>query len=323
MKAFRLILLFAALNSSLPAAENLESVKASFAVQQEKIAAVHKIDLSRLGEQLIAAMEKGREAAKKAGDLDGIRAFDAEIERWKKEGTPPLTAAGNPEIGKLHDLYRSSAAELLLKKHRAIAVWYAGYEKNLGELEKSLVAADEIKKAEEVRAERDMIRGSLTVRDALAAVKSADESNTGSPKGSNERPWKRLKALKPAKAEGSGSFLHQLEGRTEAVKVKGETYAKEDFLYTHAAGRLDYEFDEPVSEFRAAVCILDESSRGSVVFSIRSPEGKIFTSKTVNAENRREEVKITFRPTRKLTLIMDDLGDADQDWSFWVKPEYR
>lgn len=319
----RMFPLMAGLLLSATAQETLDDARKAFDAEHQKIDENYRTDLGKLKEQLLIALGKSREAAKKSGDLDAVKAMDAELERWKKEDDLPLVDPENAEILKLYGVYKTAEADRLLKKQKSVVAWSQSYEARLAGLEKRLVADDRIKDAEEVRAEREKYRGSLFLKEALDAVKAAEANAAPKTPAKKEKEWKSLKDLKPGKIEGNQFFKDNFVKRTNPVKVNGIQYQKEDFIYTHAAGRLEYEFEEPVSEFRGAVCLLDASSTGDVLFSVRTNEGEVFKSKLICPTLRRQDFSLTFKPTKKLILIVNEDDDIDQDWAFWLKPEYR
>lgn len=323
-----LILLLAVLVGHISrAAETLEEERKAFSGQLETISANAKEQKEKLGLQMITALGKSREAAKKAGNLDLVKAIDGETERWVSEGDLPLVPSQVPEINKLHDVFIKTIADQKLKEQRATLTAYDGYEKKLGQLEKTLVAQDKIKEAEAVRSERETTGESMAIKDAREAVAKADAGKTDkkpvSGPVSPEAAWKRLLKIKRYTKDGSQWFIDGLKSNKDPVKIDGEEFRAFDYLATHASGRLNYSFDEPISEFRSKVCLVDRSQKGNIIYKVETEEGVVFTSKEIKPGNRKEDVNLKFKPTKKLSLIIDENGTDQEDWGLWVNPEYR
>ncbi len=327
--------------SGLPlVAETLDEAKKSFTGQLEKIDAGYREERAKLGNQLLAALGKNRETAKSVGDLDLVKALDAEMERWKKEEKPPLVPSERAEIAKLHDLYEKTVSELKLKEQRAMLSSHESYEKRLSQMEKGFVTEDKIKEAEEIRSERDATSESLAIKDAREAVAKAD-ANMVKPAAQRpvpapaleDAPWKSLKKIKKFTADGSKWFLKglgpeikDLVGSRKTLKAAGEEYRFSEIIFTHASGRLTYTFDDPITEFRGRVCLNEGSvgfKKGNVIFKIETEEGEVFKSQEIKYGNNKEDVHVKFKPTHKLSLIIDQNGNDSEDWGFWANPEYR
>ena len=118
-------------------------------------------------------------------------------------------------------------------------------------------------------------------------------------------------------------FVGGIDSWKNPVKVGQVEYQPTEIIYTLASGRLEFTFEFRVSEFRGSVCIEDRSTRGNVVFRIETADGEIFKSKEIKSGSRKEDFNLKFKPTRKLVLIVDQNGGNEEDWSFWLKPEYR
>ncbi|WP_035603562.1 NPCBM/NEW2 domain-containing protein [Haloferula sp. BvORR071] len=323
MKIPLLLLLGAMVLATPVRAETLPEVQKAFAAQQDKISANHLEELEKLRTQLTAALGKGRETAKKAGDLDAVKAFDTEIERWKRDGDLPIVEETRPEIAKLHGVYRNAVDVIQLKKQRAVVAWFEEYEKRLGALEKTLVAADKIEDAEAVRIERNAISGSMTVRDAVDAVKKANEAKpTAAGKGSGEASgWTTLKGVKWKTATG-GQYLKYLENFERPIMANGKLLERKDYIFSHAPVRVEYEFEKPITSFRADAGVAEGMAEADVIFAVETAEGEVFRSKVLKAGDGKK-IDITFKPTKKLVLVVEDNGRDSGDWSYWLKPEYR
>jgi len=313
---------------STAAAESLEDVQKSFSERQEALSEGHATTLKKLGTQLVAALGTARETAKKAGDLDRVKALTEEIDRWDVEEDLPIEESPLPEIAKLHSVYRAAKEDLVLKKQRATVSSYQTYDVRLEALEKALVAGDRVDDAEKVRTERDAMRDSLALKESIEAVKAADDSVAADTKGvagkiTAKEAWRSLKLVKTFKAEGNKYFTGGVKEFKDPVSVGEKEYKPRDIIYTHASGKLEYTFDEPVTGFRCGACLEDRSNQGNVIFKVETEEGEVYRSKEVKKGANRDDIEITFKPTRKLVLVIDENGWSGEDWAFLLKPEYR
>ncbi|QJE97573.1 NPCBM/NEW2 domain-containing protein [Luteolibacter luteus] len=311
----------------LAAQDSFASVQKSFDAQHQEIDAAYRADLVKLKEQLVVALGKSRENVKKTGDLDAVKILDAELVRWKEEGDLPLVEPELPEIAKLYQVYRTAQVGRLLKKQRAVVAWFQAYDIRLSALEKQLVATDKIEDAEAVRSERDSRRESMELAEAREAVKAADTGEAAVVKQAPrnlKNAWQDLKKRDWKSAEG-GKYFKQYFGRWQKViTLDGKELEDRRFLYAHAPSRYEYEFPKPVTGFRAVVLIPKEAPGGaSAIFSILSDEGEVFRSKEISASNPKEEIEISFKPSKKLVLVVDENGDDESDWTFWVDPQYQ
>ncbi|WP_367872582.1 NPCBM/NEW2 domain-containing protein [Luteolibacter sp. Populi] len=329
-RIFLFLLLLSGAAISALAQDSLPVVQKAAEAKFEAIGDGYRADLAKLKDQLLIALGKARDTAKKEGDLDGVNALGAEIERWKSEEDIPLVESGNAEISKLNEVYKNAAAARLVKKQRAVVAWFRSYDGRLAELEKKLVSGGKIKDAEEVRSERDARRQSSILQGAQEAVKVADAAvkEDKPAAAAPAKSWFNLKAVKWKKTEGSEHFFRNLEKPDGAVAVNDQRLNARDYIFAHASGRIEYEFDKPVTEFRASACLADlvvkgNSNQSGVYFSIETAEGQVFRSKLISGSNPMEKVEISFNPSKKLVLIVDDNRDDRGDWSLWVNPQYR
>lgn len=329
MKASLLVLaLVPCLLLQAVAQESLKEVQTAFAEKQDQISGAYRAGVDKLGIQFLSALGKAREAAIKAGSLDAVQAIDAEAARWKLEEDLPATESSVAEIAKLHETLREAKADLLVKRQRGVVAWHQDYDKRLQGIEKSLVTAGKVEEAQGVRTERDALRDSLTLKEATEAVKAADDEAAKAAKAPKaaaaaKGPWKKLKSLKPASFKGGEYFERLLTGRKKPVMVGGAEYQPDDFIYTHAPGRVEYEFGLAITSFRATLCLEDSSSQGNVTFKIETDAGEIYKSKVLKNGDKLDNVDLTFKPTRKLVIVVDNNGSDAEDWSLMLKPEYK
>ncbi len=327
MKSFlrTLALPFLLLISFLHAEESLKDLRTKFADQPTAIGASHNEEVAKLETQLLDALGKLRESARASGDLDSVKALDAEIERWKEDRELPWVESEHPEIAKLHAVFGKAAANLKIKEYRAVLAWSENYRKHLNQLEKRLVAENKIQEAEEARAEQKMLSDNFLVSKAREAVAKADAEKpaTQTAPAPGERRWINLIENKDWKAKGNRYFMDRINNWKNPVKVEKNEYQPTEIIYTHATGRLEFNFTFWVSEFRGSVCLEDRSNKGNVIFKVETDEGEVFKSKVIKPGSRKEDFSLKFRPTRKLVLIADENGVGHEDWSFWLRPEYR
>ena len=96
------------------------------------------------------------------------------------------------------------------------------------------------------------------------------------------------------------------------------------FIEAHASGRIEYEFDTPITEFRAIAAMYESyaAHKGRVIFRVETEHGEICSTRAIR-NLQREEIYARFAPAKKLILITDQNGSADEDWSVWLRPEVR
>ncbi len=298
--------------------ESLGKLQEQFSERFDKIGEQYRNGMETLDGQLIKALEAGRETARKAGDLDLVAAFEAEIASRQADTLAAPAPAEVPEIARLRDVYEAESASRELHKHAALVAWHDDYEAKLRMLEKALVAADRIEDAKRARAERDKLRESLTLAEARAAI-AAKEAEAP-----DERPWQDLRLKKWASIDGSEYFLGMFdEALTQSIKFGGERYRPRQYFYAHAPGRIVFEFDEPITGFSARGCLEERSHRGKVVFILETEEGEVFRSEPVDRERREENIEVSFAPAHRLVLKVDEAGGAEEDWAFWLEPKFR
>lgn len=330
-RIFPFLLLFAGGFMSALAQDSFQAVQKAAEAELKVIDDNYRADLAKLQDQLLLALGKARDAAKKEGDLDGVNAFGAEIERWKAERNLPLVESEFAAVSKLNKVYEQAANARLAKKHRAVVAWFGSYDGRLAELEKRLVSGDKIKEAEEVRSERDAHRESLMLREsqeALEAEDAAAKEDKPATTPTPAEPWLSLHGVKWKAAGGSPHFLRNLKKPDGKVSFDGSRLKPRDYLFAHASGRIEYEFDKPITDFRASACLADEvtktgTNQSGVYFFIETAGGEVFRSKLISASNPVEKIEISFEPSKKLVLIVDDNRDDRSDWSLWLNPEYR
>lgn len=310
-------------------ADQLADLKAVHQTAWEKIQAENQEELTKLSDQLIAALGRGKEDARKKGDLDLVKAYDTQIELIKLSDDPGSVESTFPEITKLENVYHAAKEQRAGRMQRSIVAWQKAYDLKLKELEMKLVADDDIPAAESVRAERETTLNSQPVQDAIAEVARLDAMEaekpaepTATPPSGKESPWSSLKSVKWDRLTGSEYFLGMIKDH-DPIQMGKETYKARDVLYAHAPGRIVYKFKTPITEFRATGCLEERSSQGDVTFVVETEDGEVFRGKRVNKDRNEEPIAIKFKPATTLVLSVEDNGGAQQDWSFWLHPQYR
>jgi len=132
-----------------------------------------------------------------------------------------------------------------------------------------------------------------------------------------------LVARSAPSASGTRHFMGAIRS-TQPRRIGGRVRPATQFIEAHASGRIEYEFDEPVTEFRAIATMYESycAHKGSVIFKVETEHGQVHATRALrNLE--REDVYVRFAPTRKLVLVTDQNGSADEDWSVWLQPEVR
>jgi hypothetical protein len=129
---------------------------------------------------------------------------------------------------------------------------------------------------------------------------------------------------KPYKsATGNRHFLVSIKS-TLPRRIRGRTYPAAQLIEAHASGRIEYVFEEPVQEFHGTIAMYETycAKKGNVVFKLETEDGLVYASRPIR-NFQQEEVYVRFRPTKRLILITDQNGAADEDWSVWLRPEAR
>lgn len=132
-----------------------------------------------------------------------------------------------------------------------------------------------------------------------------------------------LAAMPYASATGNCWFAGGIDDRSPR-KIRGREYAGTELRNAHADGRIEFRFEEPVTEFHSIITMYDSygGTKGNVIFKVATEEGIVATSQPI-LNGGWEELYMRFRPTRTLVLITDPNGPDWEDWSLWLHPEAR
>jgi len=125
--------------------------------------------------------------------------------------------------------------------------------------------------------------------------------------------------------QASGWSCPPLPEHRKPRRILGVERAPSEFLYAHASSRVVYEFDAPVTEFRAIAALYDGygGTKGKVIFKVATDDDRVvYTSRPIR-HFRKEDIYVKFPPTRRLILITDKNGRTWEDWSVWLHPEVR
>jgi hypothetical protein len=311
-------------------ADALADLKTAQETSRSKILAENQTELKKLDDQLAGALTRGKEDARKQGDLDLVKAFETQITRRQAAADPDSVPATAPEITKLESVYDAAKVERLSRLQRSLIAWYDAADLKLKEFEKKLVSENQIPAAEAVRAERERIRTDEAVRDALAnreildAAAGKSKSAAAAPSSSlpREGPWRSLVGVKWSEIDGNEFFIHGIKADND-MTIGTKVYKRREFLFTHSGGEVTYEFKQPVTEFKASACLDQNSNNGNVILIIKTDTGEIFRSGELTKAHNREEIALKFKPTTKFTIISDPNGSGAEDWAFLLLPEIR
>ena len=124
-------------------------------------------------------------------------------------------------------------------------------------------------------------------------------------------------------ASGSSYFLSAIKSNSPQ-RIGGQHLPSSQFINAHASGRIEYTFDEPITEFRAIAAMYESygAHKGRVIFRVETEHGQVYATRPIH-NLQREEIYAKFKPARKLVLITDQNGSQDEDWSVWLRPEVR
>lgn len=309
-------------------AATFAEVKAAQESSLKQIRESCRTDVGKLSDLLLSALERGREAAKKTGDLELVKAYDTEVELIKLVGEPPALESSIPAITKLQTIYKTSREERYGRMYRAIVAWQKTSDAELAALEKKLVIENQVPAAEEVRAEREKAAEDPAVVEAIAAMEKLDAAKPTTPvtppqkASASDKPWQFLTRLKWKEIDGSKYFLSMI-AENEGIEFEGKNYKKRDVIYCHAPGKVVYEFKDPITSFKAKGCIEERSGNGNVIFIVETADGEVYRSPEVKKDHNHENITVEFKPTKKLVIRVDDNGGAQEDWAFWLQPQYR
>ncbi len=130
-----------------------------------------------------------------------------------------------------------------------------------------------------------------------------------------KKPWSYV--------EGNRHFEGAVRSKAPH-RILGRNYAPTEFISAHASGRLEYRFDEPVTEFAATIALYDSygGTKGNVVFKVATERAVVYQSPGIR-HFRKKHVYVSFEPTKRLVLITDSNGAIDEDWAVWLHPEVR
>ncbi|MBK1882240.1 NPCBM/NEW2 domain-containing protein [Luteolibacter pohnpeiensis] len=324
-----IIVIFFTLLVSLAGAQSPDDVgeiESSSAEALRNIQVNSAQEIDKLRQQLIAALERARQTEQAAGDTETVEAFDDEMARMAFDASPFEKPSSVAAIAKIEKVYATEFSTLDEKKQRDIVAWQSDLDQKLGALEQQFRSVDNVEAADEIASKRKELQQRSIVQKAIAAVATfqpaSDQPPEPTPQPPSNKPWRYLTHVKWAKIEGGNYFKAMIE-QPPAITVKGKRYRESQILYCHPPGRIEYQFDEPITGFQATACLEERSIKGSVTFTIETDEGEVFRSKTVDRRHNQEAIEINFRPTRKLILRTDENGKSEDNWAFWLVPRIR
>lgn len=315
--------------SSLGVAQGatLAELKVSQESALKQIRETSRTDVGKLCDQLVAAFVRGKETATKAGDEELAKNYQTEIDLIELVGEPQSLESPVPAINKFQSIYKAAKDERIGKMHRAIVAWQKAADAELAALESKLRAENSTASAQDAAAERErlesLVGDSVIVVASLGgAVKDKEAPTSAAPEAPNSKPWQSLTKNRWKRIDGSKYFLGMIT-ENNGIEFGGQKYKKRDLIYTHAPGKVIYEFKDAITEFSATGCLEERSGGGDVKFIVETGEGEIFRSQPVTKSRNQEEISLKFKPTTKLVLVVDENGGAQEDWAFWLLPRYR
>ena len=320
----RIAVIFFTILASIAGAKTLGEIEKSQQATLLEIETNAIKEVDKLGKLLISALDRAKQAETAAGNVKSAQSYEDEIARMMFDSEPFAKPSSLAAIAKMEAVYTSEFVDLEQQRQRKIVEWYIRYDTELESLQKSLTTAE----ANEISDKRDALKEREMVKSAVAAVANAKHTNkraetpSSQPAPASNKPWKFLKRVKWAKAEGGEYFKSMLEEDRDIIK-DGKKYRLRQFIFCHPPGMIEYQFDEPITGFTASACLEERSTNGNIIFIVETDEGEVYRSKPVDKGRNREEIEINFKPSKKLVLRTDEHGSGAEDWAFWLLPRYR
>ena len=181
-------------------------------------------------------------------------------------------------------------------------------------LDNKYVAA--LKEMQQAFTKKEALEPALAVQAEINRVAAPDDAEGG---------WQALKGTKPvAIAPGRDPFL-KLYQSNESRLIDKKQVPPSEFIFAHAPSKITYSFEEPISQFRATMALVDGvNPAANVIFKIGTDKGIVYTSKPVTAATKtHKEIALRFDATTTLILITDPNGRDYWDHAIWLRPEVR
>ncbi|MEM7390926.1 MAG: NPCBM/NEW2 domain-containing protein [Verrucomicrobiota bacterium] len=267
--------------------------------------ATSETPLKEWDEKYLTQLKTLADQARAEGDLDRFIVIREEQKEPGAKEIPPsftrLKQARAVYWKQLKQLTEARKEKLTLALHR--------YRRRLLDLQKQLTREDKLDLAVKVREELQ----SLSF--------DPDQWIPGN------KPWRDLLKEKYTHAQGSSHFMKHLnaDGLPGAPEAGGRGMNKvqtDAMLTMHTDGRLDYTFDRPITEFRATIRMLPSRPGDGASFEVRAGGQSVFSSETLFGEQS-DEIRVTFPPTRELSLHTHKNRTIWFDHCVWENPEIR
>ena len=163
-------------------APGLASVKFEYESQTAGVYSTGLAERRSLAEKYTNALHSLQVKAQQAGDLDRVKVFLAEQDRFARERTAP--AAGRGAMGaELENLFSSmgqNMRNIAVKEAKDVLKLSSAYDASLESLQKELTKAGKIEQAIAVQEERKTLASSADVRAAKEALASGTTANPAS-----------------------------------------------------------------------------------------------------------------------------------------------
>jgi hypothetical protein len=131
----------------------------------------------RLNDQYAQNLASLADQARKMGDRNGLRQFEAERTRFLREKTvPPKTPKAMPNVMRqLQDDYRTSRARLDLSRSRSAVMLVDNLDANLAHMEQGFLGSNQTNALAAVRSLRNRLQTEPEIKKARETVKAGEE----------------------------------------------------------------------------------------------------------------------------------------------------
>lgn len=194
---------------------DLKALQDAYAKAMQKVESDSASAAQSLPANYIKELQEFQQAAKKAGDLDGLTAANRELERFKTDQTiPDQPDASTPDaIKKLQTEYKAAAAKNDMEKNKKIVSITKQYLENLKSLQTDLTKNDRVNEALNVNAEIKRVKDDSKFSSAQFALAAADTdkqpATTGKPPATadKQQPKPSVVVLSAREAQLHGKGL--------------------------------------------------------------------------------------------------------------------
>jgi hypothetical protein len=197
---------------------DLKALQDAYAKAIQKVEGDSASAAQSLPTNYIKALQAIQQAAKKAGDLEGLTAANRELERFKADQTvPDQPDASTPDaIKKLQTEYKAATAKNDMEKNKKIVSITKQYLENLNSLQTDLTKNDTVDKALNVNAEIKRVNADSKFTSAQFALAATDTDKQ--PAKTDTQPTKpSVVVLSARDAQLHGKRL-KYDAQADAVK---------------------------------------------------------------------------------------------------------